>query len=326
MGFLVFSRRTVPMKRLTVASAAFIVLVGLFGCGAPKQTFVNIASGGTGGTYYPLAGAMASLWQDSIKGLNASAQTTSASVANVNLLREAKADIIFVQNDIAYYAHKGIEVFKDAPFAEIRGMASLYPEACQIIVLAESGITSVAGLRGKRVAVGAAGSGAEANARQILGAAGLTYADILPQYLSFNEASSNLKGRTIDAAFVTAGYPTAAVQDIAATKSVRLVQIDAGTISKLMTLYPFYTRTTIPAGTYRGVDHPVQTISVQAMLAVSSRLEGITVEKMLQSLFANNDRLTAAHRAGAMINLETAQDGMSLPLHEGAEKFYGTTK
>jgi TRAP transporter TAXI family solute receptor len=314
------------MKRLQAASAAFIVLVGLLGCGAPKQTFVNIASGGTGGTYYPLAGAMAGIWQDSIKGLNASAQTTGASVANVNLLREAKADIVFLQNDIAYYALKGIEVFKDAPFAGIRGMASLYPESCQIIVLAESGISSVADLRGKRVAVGAAGSGAEANARQILDAASLSYADILPQYLSFNEASSNLKDGNIDAAFVTAGYPTAAVQDIAATKSIKLVQIDDGIIGKLIALYPFYTRTIIPASTYRGVDHTIQTVSVQAMLAVSSRLEATTVEKMLQSLFANSDRLTAAHRAGAMISLETAQDGMSIPLHEGAEKFYGKTK
>ena len=326
MGFLEFSRRKVPMKRLPVAFTALVVLIGVLGCGAPKQTFVNIASGGTGGTYYPLAGAMATIWQDSIKGLNASAQTTGASVANVNLLREAKADIVFLQNDIAYYALKGIEVFKDAPFADIRGMASLYPETCQIIILAESGISSVSGLRGKRVAVGAAGSGAEANARQILGAAGLTYADILPQYLSFNEASSNLKDGNIDAAFVTAGHPTAAVQDIAATKSIRLLQIDEGTINKLMTLYPFYTRITIPASTYRGVDQAIQSIAVQAMLAVSSRMEATTVEKMLQSLFANNDRLTAAHRAGAMITLETAQDGMSLQLHEGAEKFYGKTK
>ena len=314
------------MKRLSAAFAALIVFMSLSGCSAPKQTSINIASGGTGGTYYPLAGAMANIWQDSIKGLNASAQTTGASVANVNLLREDKADIIFVQNDIAYYALNGTEVFKNAPYADIRGMASLYPETCQIIVIAESGISSVAGLRGKRVAVGAAGSGAEANARQILGAAGLSYADILPQYLSFNEASSNLKDGNIDAAFVTAGHPTAAVQDISATRSIRLLQIDETTISKLMALYPFYSRTTVPAGTYRGVDQPTRTVAVQAMLAVSSRLEATAVEKMLQSLFANNERLSAAHRAGAMVTLETARDGMSLPLHEGAEKFYGKAK
>ncbi len=314
------------MKRLSAAFAALIVFMSLSGCSAPKQTSINIASGGTGGTYYPLAGAMANIWQDSIKGLNASAQTTGASVANVNLLREDKADIIFVQNDIAYYALNGTEVFKNAPYADIRGMASLYPETCQIIVIAESGISSVAGLRGKRVAVGAAGSGAEANARQILGAAGLSYADILPQYLSFNEASSNLKDGNIDAAFVTAGHPTAAVQDISATRSIRLLQIDETTISKLMALYPFYSRTTVPASTYRGVDQPTRTVAVQAMLAVSSRLEATAVEKMLQSLFANNERLSAAHRAGAMVTLETARDGMSLPLHEGAEKFYGKAK
>ena len=314
------------MKRPLAASIAFIILISLSACSAPKQSFINIASGGTGGTYYPLAGAMANIWQDNIKGLNASAQTSGASVANVNLLREDKADIIFVQNDIAYYAFNGTEMFKDAAVSKIRGMASLYPETCQIIVLADSEISTLAGLRGKRIAVGAAGSGAEANARQILNAAGLGYSDILPQYLSFNEASSNLKDGNIDAAFVTAGHPTAAIQDIAATRNIRLLPIDNGTINKLMTLYPFYSKTIVPAGTYRGVDQSAQTVAVQAMLAISSRLEATTVEKMLQSLFANNDRLIAAHRAGIMINLETAREGMSLPLHEGAEKFYGKGK
>lgn len=312
------------MKRVSIALVAVALVMALMACGAPKQTFVNIASGGTGGTYYPLAGAMATIWQDAIKGMNASAQTTGASVANVNLLREDKADVIFVQNDIAYYAVNGQEMFKDKAFPNLRGMATLYPETCQLIVLADSGIKTVADLRGKKVAVGAAGSGVEANARQIMAAAGITYADIQPQYLSFNEASSNLKDGNIDAAFLTAGHPTAAVQDISATKAIAVVSIDDALAAKLMSQYPFYTKTVIPAGTYRGVDVPTSTVAVQAMLAVSDKLDADVVQKMLKSLFESNDRLSAAHRAGAMVTKDTARDGMSLPLHQGAEKFYGS--
>ncbi|TFG82045.1 MAG: TAXI family TRAP transporter solute-binding subunit [Spirochaetales bacterium] len=314
------------MKRITFTILSLIVFFALASCGAPRQTFINIASGGTGGTYYPLAGAMANIWQDNIRGLNASAQTTGASVTNVNLLREGKADVIFVQNDIAFYAINGLEMFKDQAIPELRGMVTLYPETCQLIVLSNSGITTVADLRGKKVAVGAAGSGVEANARQIMAAAGLTYADILVQYLNFNEASSNLKNGNIDAAFLTAGHPTAAVQDISATKSIKIIPIGADLAGKLISLYPFYTRTVIPAGTYSGIDMDVQTVAVKAMLAVSTKLDSGTIEKMLQTLFANNDRLSAAHKAGALVTLKTARDGMSLPLHPGAEKYYGKAK
>ncbi len=314
------------MKKLSFVLVALAIVSLIASCGAPKQTFVSIASGGTGGTYYPLAGALATIWNDGIKGMNASAQTTGASVANVNLLREGKADIIFVQNDIAYYAINGLELFKDKAFTDMKGMAILYPETCQLIVLANSGITGVSGLKGKKVAVGAAGSGVEANARQIMAAAGVTYADIQVQYLSFNEAASNLKDGNIDAAFLTAGHPTAAVQDIAASKDISVVNIDDAIVAKLQSTYPFYTKTTIPAGTYKGVNNAAQTVAVQAMLAVSSKLDASVVEKMLQTMFDTNgsQRLTAAHaKAGAMITLKSARNGMSLPLHPGAEKFYG---
>jgi len=132
------------MKKLSLVLVTLALIASIMSCGAPKQTFVSIASGGTGGTYYPLAGAMAAIWNDGVKGMNAAAQTTGASVANVNLLREGKADIIFVQNDIAYYAVNGLELFKDKAFPEMKGMAILYPETCQLIVLANSGIKDVA--------------------------------------------------------------------------------------------------------------------------------------------------------------------------------------
>lgn len=314
------------MKRLSTVLFILVAAAVVMSCGAPKQTFVSIASGGTGGTYYPLAGAMAAIWNDNVKGMNATAQSTGASVANVNLLRDAKADVIFVQNDIAYYAANGVEMFKDKAYADLKGLATLYPETCQLVVLADSAINSIADLKGKKVAVGAAGSGAEANARQIFAAAGLTYDDIDEQYLSFAEGASNLKDGNIQAAFQTAGHPTAAVSDIAASKSIRIIPIPDDIVAKLQATYPFYTKTTIAAGTYKGVDKDTQTVAVKAMLAVSAKLDAGTVEKMLQALFAQagSERLTAAHaKAGAQIKLATAKDGMPIAMHAGAEKYYG---
>lgn len=316
-------------SKITVFVVLLLVMATVSAFAAGEQegpTFINLASGGTGGTYFPLAGAMANIWQDNIKNVNVSAQSTGASVANVNLLRDGNADVIFVQNDIAFYAMNGQEMFKDKAFKDMAGFATLYPETIQIISLVESGITTVADLKGKRVAVGAAGSGTEANARQIMAAAGLTYADVTVQYLSFNEAASNLKDGNIDAAFVTAGYPTAAVQDVASTKNIRLVRVDSAIANKLIAQYPFYTRTTVPGGTYRGVDAAVETVAVKAMLVVSNKLSANLVEQMAKALFANNDRLTAAHRMGAQITVKGALEGMSLPLHPGADKFYKTAK
>jgi TRAP transporter TAXI family solute receptor len=314
------------MKRfIGVLGIALLLAAMLFtGCQAKEAapTFINIATGGTAGTYFPLGGAMAEIWNANIKGMNATAQSTGASVANINLLRDGKAEVIMVQNDICYYAVNGIEMFKDKAFADIRGLNTLYNETCQVVALADKGINSIADLKGKRVAVGAAGSGAEANARQILEAAGLTYNDLTAQYLSFGEAANNLKDGNIDAAFLTAGHPTAAVQDIAASRKIAMVSISPEIMKTLTTKYPYYTTTTIPAGTYTGVDAPVSTVAVKAMLAVKSDLNEKVAYEMVKTLYANTERLKAAHKVGAQITVDTAKAGMPLTLHPGAEKFF----
>jgi len=303
-----------------------IGLIVLGGTAFGQQKFIAIGTGGAAGTYYPLGGAMAEIWNKNIKGMNATAQTTGASIANINLLRENKVDIIFVQNDVAFYALNGIELLKDKAYKDLRGLACLYDETVQLVALAESGIKTVADLKGKRVSVGAAGSGVEANARQILEAAGLTYNDIKVQYLSFAESASNLKDGNIDAAFTTAGYPTAAIQDLGASRKITIVPIDGDVVAKLRKQWAFYTVTTIPANTYQGVSTDVKTVSVKSMLAVSSKLPADTVYQLLKTIYANTDRLVAAHKQGANIKLETAKDGMSIPLHVGAEKFFAEVK
>ena len=314
------------MKRSIAILGIAVLLIAalLIGC-QPKEvkpTFINIATGGTAGTYFPLGGALAEIWNTNIKGMNATAQSTGASVANINLLRDGKNEVIMVQNDICYYAVNGLEMFKDKAFADIRGLVTLYNETCQVVTLADKGINGIADLKGKRVAVGAAGSGAEANARQILEAAGLSYSDLTAQYLSFAEAANNLKDGNIDAAFVTAGHPTAAIQDIAASRKVALVNISPEIITAITSKYPYYTPTTIPAGTYTGVDVPVSTVAVKAMLAVKADLDAKVAYEMVKTMYANTERLKAAHKVGSQITVDTGKAGMPLTLHPGAEKFF----
>ena len=232
-------------KKLVLAVLAMATAVSLFaGCGGGggdkksagggEKKFINIATGGTSGTYYPLGGALADILNKNVKGANASAQSTGASVANINLLKEGKVDIAFVQNDISYYAVKGLEMFKGKEVKNLKALATLYPETIQIVTTAKTGVKTLADVKGKRVAVGAAGSGTEANARQILEAAGITYDDIKVQYLSFGEAASALKDGNVDVAFVTAGFPTAAIQDLATQHDVVLLPVDAAMADKLI--------------------------------------------------------------------------------------------
>lgn len=315
--------KVTKLQKVLAALTALIVCVALMaGCGGEKKKFVNIATGGTAGTYYPLGGAIAEVLNKNIPGMNASAQSTGASVANVNMLKEGKVDIGFVQNDIAYYAMTGTEMFKGKQAQNLQGIATLYPENIQIVSLAEEGITSVAQLKGKRVAIGAAGSGVEANARQILEAYGITYDDIDEQYLSFSEAANGLKDGNIDAAFLTAGYPTAAIQDIAAQNAVAMIPIDADKADALVAKYPFYTKSVIPAGTYPGQTQDVAGVAVMAMLVATDKMSADDCYAITKALYSNLDRIKASHNVGSLITKEGARDGMSLKLNPGAEKFF----
>ena len=286
------------------------------------QKFINIATGGTSGTYFPLGGALADILNKNIPGTNASAQSTGASVANVNLLSQGKVEIAFIQNDIAYYAANGTEMFKGKQVAGLQGLATLYPETVQIVTLKKSGIKSVADFKGKRIAVGAAGSGTEANARQIMEAYGIKYDDIKVQYLSFGEAASALKDGNVDAAFVTAGHPTAAIQDIATQNDVVLVPVDADKADALIKQYPFYTKLVIKAGTYPKQDADVSAVAVKCMLAVTDKMDTDTAYSIAKALYGNLDRMKSAHSAANAISKDTAKDGMSIKLNPGAEKFF----
>ena len=307
------------MKKLLAVLFCMVVALGAV---SAQQRFVTIATGGVAGTYFPLGGALAEIWNKNIPKMNANATATPASAANVAMLKNGEVDVIFVQNDHAYDALHDLEPFAGKGMKDLRAIVNLYEEVIQLVALADSGIKSVADLRGKRVSVGAAGSGVELNARQILQAAGLTYTDIEVRYLSFAESASNLKDGNIDAAFNTAGMPTAAIQDLAVSKKISIVPVDGAVAKSLIEKYPFYTATKIPAGTYMGQAANVTSVSVKALLAVSAKMDADLVYQLLKTMFANTERLAASHKRGGDVKLSTATEGISIPLHAGAEKFY----
>ena len=314
------------VKKVFAAGAVLAAAAVLFtGCNGNADVegkkFLNIGTGGTAGTYYPLGGAIAEVLNKDIPGMNASAQSTGASVANINMLRDGAVDLATVQNDITYYAVNGTEMFKDKKVDGLQGIASLYPETCQFVTLKSSGIKSLAELKGKRIAVGAVGSGVEANVRQILAAYGVTYSDIDAQYLSFAEGASALKDGNVDVAVLTAGYPTASVQDIASQNPVRLLPVEDKVADQLIAQYPFYTKTVIPAGSYAGFDEDVPSVSVMAMLVAGPSVNADLGYSITKAIFSNLDRLQSAHAVGKQITKDTAKAGMSLPMNAGAEKY-----
>ena len=307
-------------KIVTAAVVCGTGLMLLTGCGGGKN-FLNIATGGTAGTYYPLGGALAEILNNNIENMNASAQSTGASVANVNMLKDGSVDIAFIQNDIAYYAVNGKEMFKDNKVANLRGIAALYPETVQFVTTKDKNIKSISDLKGLKVAVGAAGSGVEANARQILAEYGITYENIDERFLSFGEAADALKDGNVDVGIVAAGFPTAAIQDLAANKSIKIIPIDNDKVDALMKRYPYYTKMVIPAGTYKGQDEDVPSVAVKCIIVGTNALDEDMGYKIIKALYEHLDRMKAAHAVGKYITKDTAMDGMSVPMNKGAAKY-----
>lgn len=285
--------------------------------------YLSIATGGTGGTYYPLGGAIAVILNDSDIGVQATAQATGASVENVALVSDGEAEIAFVQNDVVYYAVTATETYEgEEKVDDIAGIATLYPEVVQIIALKESGITSIEDLAGKKVAVGAPGSGTEVNARQILAEFGLSYDDVNEDFLSFNEATDGMKNKQIDASFVTSAVPTAAVLELAQTTDIVIIDVPLDKIESLAAKYPFYTPVTVPAGSYKGQEEDIVSPAVMAMLIVPKDMDDELVYNIVKNMFEKRQVIVDTHQRGEDITLETALDGMSIDLHPGAKKYF----
>ncbi|MBR1900623.1 MAG: TAXI family TRAP transporter solute-binding subunit [Lachnospiraceae bacterium] len=289
---------------------------------AMAADILTLGTGGTTGTYYAVGGVMATVLNPVMEDIDLTVTSTGASKANIQLIDEEDADLAIVQNDVMYYAYTGTDLFEaEGAYETFASVAGLYDETIQIVTC-DASIESVADLKGKTVSVGDAGSGVEFNAKQILAAYDLSFDDIKVVNAGFGDSADSLKDGKIDAAFVVAGAPTTAVVDLATTKDVHLVQLDDEHIEKLQADYDFYTKTTIPAGTYTGVDEDATTVSVRATLIASTEIDEEEVYELLKAMFDNKDDLVAGHAKFEFLNLEDAVAGISVPFHPGAVKYY----
>ncbi|RKQ33435.1 TAXI family TRAP transporter solute-binding subunit [Oceanobacillus halophilus] len=317
------------MKKKTLLSFVTVLVISLIltACGGGDNEggdsegtpeFLSMYTGGTSGTYYPLGGEMASIITDET-GIQTDAVSSNASADNVISLQEGETELAFVQTDVVANAAEGINAFDGNPVDNVLAVASLYPETIQIVTTPQSGIESVEDLAGKTVSVGAPGSGTYINAEQILEVHGLTMDDIDAQNLDFGESTGGIQDGNIDAAFITAGTPTGAVEGLGATADVSIVPIAEEKIAELVDQYPYYAEDTIAAGTY-GLEEEVTTVAVLAMLAVTDTLSEDVVYDITKAIFDNTDAIT--HAKAEFITPESALDGVGIDLHPGAEKYF----
>jgi TRAP transporter TAXI family solute receptor len=309
--------------RSTVGIALACVLVlSTAAVGAPR--FISIATGGTGGAYFPIGAGLADIINKKLTGFNASAEVTAASKVNCINVNDGKSDFALVLGDTLAYAYKGDALggFK-APLSKLRVVANIYPNTIQIVARKEAGITKLSDLKGKKVSVGAPGSGTEINARQIFAAAGMTYKDFgRTDYLSFSESADQMKNRAIDVTLISSGLPNPGVLDIVTSQEIVLVPIEAEVVKRLNKEHPFFVPAVIPKGTYKGQAADVPTVAIPNFLITRSDIDDKTIYDITKAMFENLDRLVQAHAAAKDIQLSEAAKGNPAPLHPGAEKYY----
>jgi TRAP transporter TAXI family solute receptor len=332
------------MQRRTLLAATLGAAVGgaARGAGATtlaqEQRFFRIGTGGVAGVYFPIGGLIASAISNppgsrlcaeaescGVPGLIATAIASNGSVANVGAVAAGSLDSGFSQSDIAYWAWAGAGVFEGRPKVEIlRAIANLYPEAIHLVARRGAGIRGVRDLRGKRVSLDEPGSGTLVAARTILAAFGVNERDLRGDYVKPAQAAEKLAEGALDAFFFVGGAPTPAISELAAAGTgIELVPIDGPEAARLLADHRFFTAEAIAAGTYPNVAE-TRTISVNAIWITSMRIDAELVYGVTRALWNDNTRrlLDSGHPKGRAIQLRTALDGVAIPLHPGAERFY----
>ncbi|HSN20736.1 MAG TPA: TAXI family TRAP transporter solute-binding subunit [Usitatibacter sp.] len=309
------------MQRLLrpLLAAALLVVSGL---AFPQQQYINVLTGGTSGVYYPLGVAMSRLIGQAIPDSKVSVQSTKASVENLNLLESGRGELAFTLGDSLSDAWKGnADAGFKSPLKKLRAVGGIYSNYIQIVASADSGIRTLADLKGKRISVGAPKSGTELNARAVLKAAGLSYHDFAKvEYLPFGESVELMKNRQLDVTLQSAGLGVSSLRDLATSQKIVVVAIPEDVVKKVGD--PAYQPATIPAHTYEGQDQDVQTAAIQNFLVTREGVSADTVYKMTKAVFENKDALVAAHSAAKGIDKANAVKSLPVPLHPGAEKYF----
>lgn len=330
-------------KQIKVAFAVAltgVLALGLMGCSSPQGSSsaasstassstttpsadaenLRFVTGGESGTYYAYGNVLGQYATNGDYGIAVTALSGNGSQANVQALEDDDADLAFCQSDVLAYAYDGTNLFEDAAYKDFSVVADLYQEQVQIVTC-DPNIKTVSDLNGKTVSVGAAGSGVYFNALDVLGVYDMGLDSINPVYQSFGDSADSLKDGKIDAAFIVAGAPTTAITDLSTTKAAYLVSMDDAHVDKLLELSPYYSKAVIPADTY-GLEGPVTTVSVGAVIIVNDNVPEEAVYSLTKSLFDGQQDNADAHAKYDELVLEDAAAITAVPYHPGAAKYY----
>lgn len=289
---------------------------------AADATRLTFGTGGTSGVYFPLGEAIAQVIASKNDGkLAITIQSTGASGENMRLVHAGDVTMAIVQNDVADAAYNGNAPFREA-LNNVRAVARLYPEYLHVVASKDSGVTCLQDFKGKKVSVGARGSGNEVNCRQIFGAFGLDYKNVKPKFLPYGATADMFKDRQLDGFVFTSGTPNPSIQDITTAQEVVFVPLQGNMLEGIMKKYPYLVADTIPANTYTGQTEPVPTLSVQALLVVGEETADDIVYTLTKTLFENLPEVAKVHNKAAEISLAHATDGVTIPFHPGAEKYF----
>jgi uncharacterized protein len=309
-------------RRDALKGAASLAALAAAGPAFAQTKFFRIGTGGTGGTYFPIGGIIANAVSSAT--VNASAVASNGSVANVNAIVGGASESGFSQSDVAAWAYSGTGLFEGKPkVEELRAIANLYPETVHIVVKKGLGAKTIADLKGKRVSIDEPGSGSLVNAKAILAAYGVGDRDYRAENLKPGPAAEKMRDGSLDAFFITGGYPLGALTELGTTHGFELLPIDGEAAEKLKKQFGFFAPDTIPDDAYKGIKG-VATLAVGAQWVTSSKIDADLVYEITKALWNDKTRaiLDAGHAKGKTIQKATALTGLGIPLHAGAEKFY----
>ena len=324
------------MKRFLALLLAVMMVLALAACGEAKPESAAPAEGGSGepsfqgsylmgtgsatGNYYNFGNAVCTVINQ-VTGANITVNATGGSTENARLLGSGENEFAMIQSDVFSYAHQGIELFDGSPITNFKAVTACYPEMVQIVVRKDAGITSVADMAGKKICVGAVGSGYEVAARQILGAYGMSYDDIDEQFADQATAKNGVQDGTLDGMFLCSGYPNSNVTELSLSGKIEVITIDQEHLDILTKQYPFYSPFTTQTDEYN-LGHEITSVAVKCMLVCSDTFSEDEIYALTKAIYENLDAIKEINSKANYMSLEAALSGIPSDLHPGAARYF----
>lgn len=313
-------------RSLLTTLAAGLATVMVTGVQAQADTFITIGTGGQTGVYYVVGQSICKLVNrgQADHGIKCTAPSTGGSVANINAIKEGSMDMGVAQSDWQAYAYTGAPEFEGGQFEDLRAVFSVHGEPFTVVARADAGIESFADLKGKRVNIGNPGSGQRGTMEVLMGTLGWSKDDFaLASELKSAEQSAALGDNKVDAIVFTVGHPNGSIQEATTTTEATLISVEGAEVDDLVEANSYYAKATIPAGMYKGTDSDTNTFGVKATFVSSASVDEETIYQVVKAVFDNFDRFKGLHPAFAnLVEADMIADGLTAPLHPGAERYY----